>query len=417
MSPLLIALRRGSAPVAVPVMVALGLFAGSRGGESVDWGWTSGQLQQHGVLLVPLTAAIAAWDTSRWRRTSSALPARTFPRSPATWAMINCIPALLAGFAGWGAAFALMAAGTRGSGGPYWSVVLLGPLTFVAGTLVGAVAGRLLPRHLAAPLVAVLVWLSLAFGSSSTDPVLARLSAVDRACCDVTTQPLAETVTGQWLWIAALVLSAAAVLAWPSVIRSAPLGVLGATAAVFGVSLIVGTGGQLTVPRTPTAEACGTRDGVTVCMWPEHGSDVTTWLDAVGTYRALFADLGASPALYLESGLRPGADVARVGAVRPGMGKDDLVLTLARQHMPSPPECARTETGSGPFPAATSRVLVDAWLTHRVRPDTPPAALVPVDRAAQFTRLVESPVERQRQWYADVVAAHRDCVTPAPAVS
>ncbi|MCE6997355.1 hypothetical protein LZG04_21490 [Saccharothrix sp. S26] len=415
MTPLLIVLRRGSAPVAVPVMIALGVFAGTRGiGWSTDWGWASGQLQQHGVLLVPLTAAIAAWDASRDRRTTSSLLTRTYPRPSLPWRLVNCVGALLAGLAGWTTTFAVMAAGVQGF--PYWSVVLLGPLCVIAAALVGAAAGCHLPRYLAAPVVAVVVWSGLAFGSSSTDPLTARLSAVNRQCCEAAAQPVQVTVVGQWLWIAALAVAAVAVLALPKVVHGAPLLVLAVAVGVVGVSLIRSTSGQLTEPRQATAEACGTRDGVTVCMWPEHAAGVDVWLGAVTRYRSLFADLGPAPELYLEWGLRPGSEAERVGPPRPGVTETDLVMSLAQGLVPQPPSCAVVEGGSRPYPAAEANVLLTAWLTHRVRPDVPATALVPPTEAARFTRLTSSGVEQQRSWYAALVLAHGDCATPPPAL-
>ncbi|XVV04908.1 DUF7224 domain-containing protein [Actinosynnema sp. CA-248983] len=412
-----IALRRGSAPVAVPVMLLLGLFAGSRGDSwSVDWGWASGQLQQHGVLLVPLTAAIAAWDASRDRRTASPLLTRTHPRSPLHWLLLNCLGAFLAGATGWTATFAFMAANVRGGGTPYWSVVLLGPFCLLAAVLVGAAAGRYLPRYLAAPLVAVTVWLGLAFGSTSTDPFLARLSAVNRECCDVASQPVAATVAGQWLWIGAVAIAALAVLALPRLVLVVPLAAAATVALVAAPVLIHSTGAQLTEARTATAESCGTRDGVTVCMWPEHAADVDTWLTAVSRYRALFADLGEPPRLYLENGLRPDVDAQRIGPIRPRTTEDDLVAALAQRLFPEPPACAAVDGGWGPYPAASANTLLNAWLSQRIQPGVPASQLVPPDQVDQLARLNNSPAERQREWYQELVRAHRDCQTPAPAL-
>ncbi|GAA3867643.1 hypothetical protein GCM10022243_36730 [Saccharothrix violaceirubra] len=412
MTPLLIALRRGSAPVAVPVMALLGLFAGTREDTIVDWGWASGQLQQHGVLLVPLTAALAAWDVSRDRRSGSPALTRTYPRPSVRWVLLNCVGAFLAGLVGWAVTLGMVATNVRGTGGPYWSVVLLGPFTFVAAVLCGAVAGRYLPRHLAAPLTAVAVWLGLAFGSTSADPVLARLSGVDRECCDVASQPVAATVAGQWLWLAALAVAALAVLLTPR--QAGVAGVAALAMAAVAVVTIRGTDARLTEPRTATAESCGTRAEVTVCLWPEHAADVDAWLAAATRYRSLFADLGDQPRLYLEYGLRPAQDVPRLGPVRPGMSEDDLVTALARRLFPTPPACAEIEGGSKPYPAADADALLSGWLARRIRPGAPADRFVPPDQVALLDRLTGSRPEDQRRWYADLVRAHRDCTTPAP---
>lgn len=417
MNPLLIALRRGSAPLAVPVMALLGIFAGTRGDAwSVDWGWASGQLQQHGVLLVPLTAAIAAWDASRDRRTASSLLIRTFPRPQLTWLLLNGTGALLAGLVGWTAAITVMALNVRGGGGPYWSIVLLGPMCIAISVLLGAAAGHHLPRYLAAPLAAVVVWLGLAFGSTSSDPLISRLSAVNRECCDVASQPVAVTVAGQWLWIASLGLLALAVIVMPRIPLGITVAALAAVTATTAVTLIQSTGGQLTQPRPAIAESCGTRDGITVCMWPEHAADIDAWLTAVGRYRDAFADVAPPAALYLENGLRPGTDAPRIGPRRPNTSDIDLVMSLAQRLFPTPPACAAVEGGFGSYPAAEANALLNGWLTHRVMPQTPTAQLVPAQYVAALDSLIGSTTNRQREWYAELVAAHRDCTTPSPAL-
>ncbi|CCH32643.1 hypothetical protein ABZ816_37090 [Actinosynnema sp. NPDC047251] len=417
MSPLSIALRRGAAPIAVPVMALLGLYAGTRGDSwFVDWGWASGQLQQHGVLLVPLTAAIAAWDASRDRRTGTPLLIRTYSRPQLTWLLLNGAGALIAGMIGWTMAFATIAMNVRGGGGPYWSVVLLGPLCIVASVLLGAAAGHYLPRYLAAPLAAVAVWLGLAFGSTSADPLIARLSAVNRECCDVASQPVAVTVAGQWLWILGLGLVGLAVLALPRVVVVAVVAALATLVATTAVAMIQSTDGQLTEARSATAESCATRDGITVCMWPEHAADVDAWLTAAARFRDAFTDIAPPAPLYLENGLRPGADAPRVGPTRPTTTDTDLVMSLAQNLFPVPPACAAVEGGSRGYPAAESNVLLNAWLIHRVRPEEPAARLVPPDYVADLDRLIRSPAERQRAWYTELLEAHRDCATPSPAL-
>ncbi|MCG8927587.1 hypothetical protein, partial [Lentzea sp. CC55] len=369
MSPLLIALRRGSGPVAIPAMILLGFFAGTRGGWSPDWGWTSGQLQQHGVLLVPLTAALAAWDSSRDRRTASTSLIRTYPRSPLPWLVLNSVGAILAGLAGWATTFTVMASDVQGQSSPYWSVVLLGPLCVITAAFIGSAAGHHLPRYLAAPIVAAVVWVVLAYGSSSDNPLLARLSAVDRQCCEVSAQPVLSTVAGQWLWVTALAVIALAALALPRVVHSVSLAVVALVVGVAGVSLIHSSDGQLTEARESTAESCGTRNGVTVCMWPEHAAGVDAWLGAISRYRDVFDDLGTRPDLYLEHGLRPGADAERIGMIRPGITETDVVMSLAQRLVPQPPACAIRVDGSVPYPAAEANALLSGWLTHRVRPD------------------------------------------------
>ncbi|GAA1335584.1 DUF7224 domain-containing protein [Saccharothrix algeriensis] len=223
-------------------------------------------------------------------------------------------------------------------------------------------------------------------------------------------------VTGQWLWIAALAVAGVAALALSGPTRGVPPAVLSAALAVAAVTLIQSSGARLTEARPPASEVCGTRDDVTVCMWPEHAGDVDTWLGATSRYHALFADLGVQPRLYLENGLRTGADAPRLGPVRPGETEADLVTALARALIPPPPRCAAVEGGSRFYPAATARALLSGWLVKRVRPDAPTAHLVPPDQVAQLERLIGSSADRQRLWYEELVEAHHDCATPPPAL-
>ncbi|MCP2259274.1 hypothetical protein LX15_002975 [Streptoalloteichus tenebrarius] len=420
MSVLRVALLRGSALFGVPVMIVLGIIAGQRGADSwsVDWFWATGQLQQHGVLLVPLTTALAAWDASRNRRLGTALLYRTYPRSPLASALLDATGALLAGLAGWATTFLVMALNVRGGGHPYWSVVLLGAFGFIPAALVGVVAGRYLPRYLAPPVTAALVWLGLAFGSSSTKDVVARLSTVDRQCCDVYTEPVPTTIAGQWLWLAAIGLAAVAVLSWPRLPHLVP-GVLGSAAALAtALVLISSTGAQLTRPRPPQGEACRTEGEVTVCMWPEHAHDVDAWVAAAATFRARFADLGQLPTLFIENGLRsPSSGAVSIGPVRAYQSPEDLVASLAYSLVPPAPECAAIGNGGyGFFPAATTRSLLNGWIRYRLQATAPSVSLVPPEDVPALDRLRALPADQQAQWYHAVVEAHRDCSTNPPRV-
>lgn len=418
MRVLRIALWRGSAPIAVPAMALLGIFAGSRGGSFLDWLWATGQVQQHGVLLVPLTGAIAAWDVSRDRRYGSPLIRATFPRSPLATTLLNCVGALIAGLVGWAAMFAMTTRLVRGGGEPYWSVVLLGPWCVGAAVLVGAAASRFLPKYLAAPVTAAGTWVLLAFGSGSDNSWVVALSVIDARCCSVGTQPVAATIAGQWLWVAGIALVAAAVVAFPVLRQGIALGSTAVAAVVVAIVLMSLNGAVLVEKRTATAEACRSQDDVTVCMWPEHARDADVWLAAAVRYRAAFADLGDQPRLYVESGLRaPSPGAVEIGAVQHNDDATSLAMNLARSLMPSVPECAKTsEYSSGPYPAASADGLLSAWLTLRLQPDISADQLVMETQRDELDRLRRAPVERQLVWYRDLVRAHGDCTTPAPAV-
>lgn len=327
MSVLRIALWRGSAPIAVPAMALLGIFAGSRGGSFLDWLWATGQVQQHGLLLVPLTGAIAAWDASRDRRYGSPLVRATYPRSPLATVLLNCVGPLIAGLVGWAAMFAMTARLVRGGGEPYWSVVLLGPWCVAAAVLVGAVAGRFLPKYLAAPVTAAGLWVVLAFGSGSGNPWINALSVIDYRCCAVASQPVAATIAGQWLWVAGIALVAAAALSLPELRQGIAFGSTAVIAAIAAIVLMSFNGAALTEKRTATAEACRTQDGVTVCMWPEHARDVDVWLAAAAKHRGAFPE---QPGRYVERGLRePSPDHVEIWPVQHDQDADALAASLA----------------------------------------------------------------------------------------
>ena len=418
MRVLWIVLWRGSAPITVPAMALLGIFAGTRGGSFLDWLWATGQVQQHGVLLVPLTGAVAAWDVSRDRRYGSPLVRATFPRSPLAAVLLNCVGALIAGLAGWVAMFAMTVNLVRGGGQPFWSVVLLGPWCVAAAVLVGAVAGRFMPKYLAAPVTAAGMWVLLAYGSGSDNNWIGALSVIDYRCCTVLSQPVAATIAGQWLWVAGIALVAAAVLAVPELRQGIALGSAAVVTVVAAIALMSLNGAALTEKRTVTAEVCRSQDGVTVCMWPEHERDVDLWLTAAVRYRAAFADLGEQPRLYVEGGLRePAPGTVEIGAVQHDQDAASLAMNLAQNLMPATPACAKTSGySSGPYPAARANGLLSAWLTLRLRPEIPVDQLAAATDRDELDRLHRAPADQQLAWYRDLVRAHGDCTTPAPAV-
>lgn len=162
-----IELRRGIAPwtglaVAVTLLVPLWSKAAQWQGS---WGETQSQLHAAAALLGgPLVAAAACWQGGREHRRRTAELLLSVPRSRLAQVTTAATPIVLWAAAGYLLALAVVFAATApytGAGGPSLSVVVTDLGLLLSIGFVGFVAGRLVRWRLAAPVLAVVLYLLL----------------------------------------------------------------------------------------------------------------------------------------------------------------------------------------------------------------------------------------------------------------
>lgn len=150
--------RRGYGFWLVPALIALGCLYYARASQPdpVLWGYRSVHLSWSFAILGPVGAAWGAWLAGRERRSRT----ETLLASTSTSTMARDLRALLAptigalaAYAGIGAFVLTRTAMETTWGGPVWSVILYGAWMITAYTVVGTVAGLLVPARLT-PMIA-----------------------------------------------------------------------------------------------------------------------------------------------------------------------------------------------------------------------------------------------------------------------
>ncbi|MFD7001862.1 hypothetical protein ACFWA5_37825 [Streptomyces mirabilis] len=241
--PLRVESLRGFAPWAAgALLLALGwTLAATSAQWQGSWGVTTGKLSTAaGVIGVPFALAAGAWQGGRERRLRMTELRASTARTPLAQLLTAALPLacwLAAAYLVAVAGVLLACAAYASAGGPVPTVFAGAALTIAACTLLGHVAGRLLPWRLTAPALAIcgyVLYGTLGLSESGFHNLApAYLSLVGDDDVPVWWYPLVSA-----LWPAGL--AAAAVLALAAYRRATAL--LPLTAALGAAVLLVHTG-------------------------------------------------------------------------------------------------------------------------------------------------------------------------------
>ncbi|MGH4035497.1 hypothetical protein ACQB60_42070 [Actinomycetota bacterium Odt1-20B] len=172
--PLTTELRRGIGPwsgLAVVAVVAFGMGAHTNDWQG-HWARTCDLLRSSGLLLGgPLALAAGCWSGGRERRRRTGPLRASLPRTPLRQTLLAAAPTAF-----WPAAgYLLAAAGSllatwpyAGGGSPFLSLIAADAVALASLSLIGFVAGRVVPWRLTAPLLAALGYLALGAPTYST---------------------------------------------------------------------------------------------------------------------------------------------------------------------------------------------------------------------------------------------------------
>ncbi|MFG2477372.1 hypothetical protein [Streptomyces fagopyri] len=306
--PLRIEFRRGFAPwAAVALLLALAwALAATASQWQGSWGDTTGRLSTAaGAIGVPFALATGAWQGGRERRLRMTELRATTPRSPLAQLLTAALPLACGPAAAYlvAAAGALLACAPYASaGGPVPTVFAGTALSLAACTLLGHVAGRVMPWRLTAPALAICGYVlagasTLHSWSGLADLAPAHLRLEGDADLPVSWYPLVSA-----LWAAGL--AAAAALAHAAYRRATAL--LPLAASLCAAVLLVHTGdGMLRDNPLVHRQVCDDSIRPVVCVNAVHPdllpdvtralSGLTGRLKGVRNLPARFEDLGRSP--------------------------------------------------------------------------------------------------------------------------
>ncbi|MET8407045.1 hypothetical protein ABZV34_02835 [Streptomyces sp. NPDC005195] len=159
--PLRIEFRRGFAPwAAAALLLALAwALAATASQWQGSWGDTTGRLSSAaGAIGVPFALAAGAWQGGRERRLRMTELRATTPRPPLAQLLTAALPLACGSAAAYLVAVAgalLACAPYASAGGPVPTVFVGAALSLAACTLLGHVAGRVMPWRLTAPALAI----------------------------------------------------------------------------------------------------------------------------------------------------------------------------------------------------------------------------------------------------------------------
>lgn len=414
--------KRSLSLYTLPLLVLLAFMAGVAQPDTWSDSWYDASSHAETVIavLAPLCGALAAWEAGRDRRTGFSRLTTSMARSRLAVAVFPVVITTFAGTVAYVAGVAGAAIHVVGGGPPAIGIVVLGPLCLLAVTSLGYALGTVTHRIATAPVLAIAIYLWLAFVPQASPAWVARLSMVDSDCCGVSERFNSSVLLGQYLVVLALASAALAVLAITCsglMLRICSVVVVTVLSGV-AVATLVASRGTLTVARAVPAQApCQRGRLVTVCTWPEHKYQLGA---AVAAADAVFSGLQSIPGVprYLyEYGLRPptSATSMAIGLPATAANVQALEQQFAEDLLPPPPSCAMRGDVSASFPGASVREYVRMWLTLHVNPNLSLQAFPPPVRPS-IAALEREPMADQLAWLRAALAAQRDCATQPPPV-
>jgi hypothetical protein len=302
------------------------------------------------------TAATAAWEGARLRRTVWWSPTVRSRLAIAAWAVL---PSVLVGFVAFMAAVGVLLA-RSGATAPDLTLIAVGTLDLVAWAVVGFAAGILLPVPVAVPVGILLPFVWLAF-VPAMDPVwLRHLTGMFRDCCGNAQDMAPAAVWASVLADVGIIAAAAILVGGRKTARRLGASILAmAVPLVAGVALVSGMTYAPVVPRDPALLACRERAGVTLCVWPEHVPQADELATVVSDVRSRWLAAGIeAPAVFTEAdpSVAPAGSLAYQVA---GAAPDDVILALANGMTPQQPACVNPTNGAM---AGTTGGLAAIWL-------------------------------------------------------
>ncbi|MFJ2740301.1 hypothetical protein ACIO3O_11585 [Streptomyces sp. NPDC087440] len=420
--PLRSEFRRGLAPWAgATVAVTLTVLMAAKSGQwQGNWGETQSLLKTAATLIGgPLAVAAGCWQGGRERRRRTVELLSTASRGRCARTLVAVAPLVAWVLIGYAVALAASLLATlpyTHRGRPLVPYALT-DLTFLASiTVVGFVAGRVIPWRLTAPLLAACAYLGLGFPSyvSSDLRLLSPNEQVDTTHVPLWWQPLVMSAWTCGLAATLLVLYAA---------RRRVLAVVPLVVAVAAGTTVaqVGTGMWRHVP-TPGVRVCDYDTLPGICVDDPDRDLLPAIRAALAGLNSRVAELPDPPVSYVSTDTGPGPAEARLPLLTRGW-------TVARNELVDPAGFARetaarlplfgscpaekfTEAESAHFWETRNAVL--AWLAPP-SPDAPPTGASGTDAPAPARQtelrapLAAMTPAARKAWLDRYAAATRAC--------
>ncbi|MFJ2092447.1 hypothetical protein ACIOEW_24710 [Streptomyces sp. NPDC087901] len=406
-------LRRGIAPwtgagTAVMLTVTMAAKADTWQGS---WGETQGNLHSAATLLVgPLVAAASCWQGAREHRRSTTELFGSTPRPRFARVVVAALPIALWAVAGYLAVLAASLLATwpyAGGGSPFPSFAVADAAFLVAVGLVGFVVGQRCRWRLAAPVLAVLLYLVLGVPSYSDSSAQFLDPAVQYALD--ASLPVWWFAPAMVAWTCGLALAALiAHAARRRFLAVVPLAVAAAVA-----PLIMHTGQGL-LREDPAAARLVCADGTPqLCLTGYNGPLLPQVSQALSGLLGRLDGVPGAPVRYVDQEVRPGSAAAWMPT--PNLGwyllrgrlqhSEDFAWQVAyRMVNRECPDSLYADGSAGEDRGMATDLAVTDWLTGPRTPQTPDAEKTP-----QLRRLEAMPPPERRAWLGRFLATRTSC--------
>lgn len=239
---------------------------------------------------------------------------------------------------------------------PNAAIVAVMALDVVTYATVGFAIGVLTPPALATPLAASLALLWVAFVPAMYPVWLRHLTGMYRDCCalgeDIAPQALAASIAIDLSLIAAAAVCCAVNAS--RIARTAIAVAVLAVGALVGVRLASALTFAPVQPREASQLTCSEKDGVQVCLWPEHAAAAEAITGAIAKVRSRWLAAGIEAPAAITEGLgAPTPGTLRVQII--DTSNDGVILAMATSKLPSPVDCGHGTTG------AVAYLYLRAW--------------------------------------------------------
>ncbi|WP_405612344.1 hypothetical protein [Streptomyces sp. NBC_01508] len=352
-------LVRGIGPwtgLTLALVVGVGMYTAAPAWQG-RWVAVIDELREYGILFgVPLALAAGCWHGGRERRRGTGELVSTLPRTPLRRTMLAALPAALWPAIGYlvAAGGSLLAAWPYVSGGrPYASLVLADAVALGSAGVLGFVAGRLVRWRLTAPLLALLVYITLILFSTYGDDPRRWLNpaAVHHYFWD---RPMWWFGPAAMVWTAGLATAALLALA----ARRRAVAVLPLAAACTAAVVLVQTGDGLW-RGDPAASRLVCDDGTPqVCVSAVDKDLLPDVSAALADLNGKLRGIPGAPTRWISGPGAPGtgmywsgsARVVRQGAAPAGPAPGEVELpspydAAVRGRIPEPAEYANSTVG------------------------------------------------------------------------
>ncbi|MBD9266508.1 MAG: hypothetical protein EGS39_11465 [Bifidobacterium bifidum] len=406
-------------PAMIALCVCIAMFRDYIGTALASHYWASLITSANSFILAicPIAAGCAAWDAGSLRRGR----VLAYPSAISRTAVLSraAMPSLASGWLCLLGAWLFMLPSASGAPTAADIVTLCsGPVIVLAYVMFGLMLGLLIPGMFSVPAALFLAYCWMVLPSAVEPLWLRHLNGFEDGCCLPDTAlslsaSFAPLIIAIGVNLMCALLAAASVRAMVVGWRSHDRTIAGCSvcaivalcaAVAVAVPLVLPFGAYPVIART-TSTVCDRRDGITVCVWPEHRNAMSRFFQPAADLSGILGRNGyVTPAKLSES---PADHTAWLFSAEDSeqLSGDEIasyLLSGLLTYDTTQNGCEILDTQARDYQVA------ELWMTnaaglHEDGEDGPAADTVPADVAEQFTRLAAKSRNEQARWVADTM--------------